>query len=222
MGFTQMVAYNAKMDKFLRKKSGAWEVTDDLLSASGYAQREMQLAVASAKKLYDGEWMIMRRQDAQKLKRPSRASGILPVPHIQASETTPVFSSLLPGVEHPLTVDVTTGGERSQGSEEIMALVSRLEAATSANRLSCLRAQVSEYDKMISEMYHYVEAKKLNASNGYKAYRNMRNILLKRRALKNELHIVEQFRSGKLPSSKDVEDMSARLWSPAIEEMMSR
>ena len=110
----------------------------------------------------------------------------------------------------------------SEGSQEILSLVSRLEAATSALRLQELVAQVGEYDKMVSEVYHYIEANQLNASQGYKAYRNLRKILLRRRAIKNELHIVKQFRSGNLPDSSQIDDFSKRLWSPDIEEMMNR
>lgn len=215
MGATQMVAYNTKTGHFLKKHKNTWIPTSNFKEASGYPMREMQLAVSSAKAYYPGDWMIMRRQDADKMNK-----GVRQAPIIQ--EDVPVVSSLLPGVEHPLKVDVRSDCPSSEGSQEILSLVSRLEAATSALRLQELVAQVGEYDKMVSEIYHYIEANQLNASQGYKAYRNLRKILLRRRAIKNELHIVKQFRSGNLPDSSQIDDFSKRLWSPDIEEMMNR
>ena len=218
MGEIQMVAYNTQTGHFLKKHNNTWVPTSEFKSASGYPMREMQLAVAKAKTNYPGNWMIMRRQDADKM---SRRQIPIPKPAAQ-EEPTPVITSLLPGVEHPSKVDVLSTCPSSEGSQQIFSLVSRLEAATSASRLQELQAQVTEYDKMVLEIYHYIEANQLNAAKGYKAYRNLRQVLLRRRAIKNELHIVRKFRNGSFPDSAQIEDFSQRLWSPDIEEMMSR
>lgn len=215
MGATQMVAYNTSTGHFLRKHNNTWIPTTNPLEASGYPKRDMQLAVRSAKTHYPGDWMIIRRQDAVKL-----AQNRLKAPVVK--EDSQVFSSLLPEVEHPLNVDIRNDCPSSEGSQQIQALVSRLEAATSVLRMQELTAQISEYDKMISEIYHYIEANQLNAAKGYKAYRNLRKILLRRRAIKNELFIIRQVKSGVLPESSQIEKFSTRLWSPDIEEMMNR
>lgn len=215
MGATQMVAYNTKTGHFLKKHKNTWVPTTNFKEASGYPMREMQLAVSSARSHYPGDWMIVRRQDADKMNK-----GVRTVPTVQ--EETPVFSSLLPGIEHPLNIEIKKDCPSSEGSQEIFSLVSRLEAATSALRLQELVAQVGEYDKMISEIYHYIEANQLNAAKGYKAYRNLRKILLRRRAIKNELYVINQFRNGKLPDASQIDDYSKRVWSPDIEEMMNR
>lgn len=217
MGEVQMVAYNPTTKQFLKKHKNTWITTDNLSVATGYPLMSMQLAVAQARKHVSGDWMIMRRQDADKLIKNKISQETL-----EKAGPAPVFSASPEGVSHPLKVEVKAECPPSPGSSEILSLVSRLEAATSANRLGELQAQVSEYDKMISEIYHYIEAKKLNAAQGYKAYKNLRGMLLRRRALKNELYIVNQFRSGTLPNAEKIDEFSQRLWSPDIEELMSR
>lgn len=215
MGATQMVAYNTKTGHFLKKHKNTWVPTVNFKEASGYPMREMQLAVSQAKSHYPGDWMIMRRQDADKMNRGQRSFPVI-------QEDVPVVSSLVPGVEHPLSIEVQATCPSSEGSQQILSLVSRLEAATSSLRQQELMAKVGEYDKMVSEIYHYIEANQLNAAKGYKAYRNLRKILLQRRAIKNELHIIHQFRRGVLPDSSQIDNSSRRVWSPDIEELMNR
>ena len=221
MGEIQMVAYNTQTGMFLKKKNNNWTVTEDFSSASGFGKREMQLAVTRAKKAYPGDWMIVRRQDVGKLLRmPQNASASLAELNEAENEEQPVFPTVLPGIQHPTKVDIVHECPRSEGSEEILSLMNRLEAATSANRLLELQAQVGEYDKMVMEIYHWFEANQLNASQGYKAYKNLRKVLLKRRAIKNELHIVQKFRNGKLPDAAQIESSASRLWSPNIDALM--
>ena len=206
MGATQMVAYNTQTGQFLKKSAGGWTVTDEFLSASGLPQRELQLALVRAKKTYPGNWMIMRRQDAMKI-RPLANESIF------AEQQPPVVEKSSP------KVSVLYGAERSDGSEEIFSLVTRLEAATSANRLKDLEAKVGEYDKKVSEIYHFFESHQLNACQGYKAYRLLRKVLLERRAVKNEMSVVQKFRSGKYPNANEIDLMTGRLWSADIEEL---
>lgn len=215
MGATQMVAFNTSTGHYLRKHNNTWTPTTDPLEASGYPKREMQLAVSAAKKQYPGDWMIVRRQDAIKLAQVRRQNPV-------AQEDSPVFPSILPEVEHPINVDIRNDCPISEGSRQIQQIVSRLEAATSVLRIQELTAQLSDCDKTISDIYHYIEANQLNAAKGYKAYRNLRKVLLRRRSVKNELHIINQFRRCKIPNSSQVENDSTLLWSPDIEEMMNR
>lgn len=215
MGATQMVAFNTSTGHYLRKHNNTWMPTTNPLEASGYPKREIRLAVSAAKKQYPGDWMIVRRQDALKLAQVRRQNPV-------AQEDSPVFPSILPEVEHPINVDIRNDCPSSEGSQQIQALVSRLEAATSVLRIQELTAQLSDCDKTISDIYHYIEANQLNAAKGYKAYRNLRKVLLRRRSVKNELHIINQFRRCKIPNSSQVENDSTLLWSPDIEEMMNR
>ena len=77
MGATQMVAYNTKTGHFLKKHKNTWIPTSNFKEASGYPMREMQLAVSSAKAYYPGDWMIMRRQDADKMNKGVRQAPVI-------------------------------------------------------------------------------------------------------------------------------------------------
>lgn len=217
MGETQMVAYNPNTGYFLKKGKNGWIFTADFESASGLPQRQIQLAVARIRESNPGAWMIMRRQDADKMVRNQRSAHKTSV-----QPDVPVALAPLPGVEHPSKIEIESSCPSSEGSQRILSLVSGLEAATSVLRMQELQAQVAEYDKMVLEIYHYIEANQLDAAKGYKAYRNLRNTLLRRRALKNELHIVSQFRAGRIPDSQQIESCAKRIWSPDIEELMNR
>lgn len=196
MGITQMVAYNAEKRQFLRRVNHTWVVTNDPMSASGASKQTLEFAVDAIRRDHPGDWMIMRRQDALKI-RPNT-----PVP-----------------VARPV-VSVVHGAERSAGSQEILEIIGRLETVISPARQRQLEEQLSVYDKTISEMYHYIECNQLNAARGYKAYKNLRKVLLDRRKIKNELSIIQRLRAGNICDAETLQKMSTRMWSPDIDAMM--
>lgn len=210
MNAPQMLAYNTSMKKFLKRVDGVLETTSNPEAASGFSKVKMQLYVETAKKMYPGNWLILRRQDALKIR---------PCEEDTETSVVPQISVVIP---EERKVEITFGGERSEGCEEMISLMTRLEAVTSAQRLQELTAKVSDFDKTISEMYHYIESHQLNAAKGYKAYRNLRKILLERRKVKNEISVIQRFRAGKIVTSDNISQLSSRLWSADIEEMMNR
>lgn len=50
-----------------------------------------------------------------------------------------------------------------------------------------LAMEMSQVDKELEDMKHYIEFSCLNAADGYKAFKRMQNILLKRRAIKDKM-----------------------------------
>lgn len=63
-----------------------------------------------------------------------------------------------------------------------------------------LKNDLSAVDQEICDIYHYIEFYTLDAAKGYKAYRMLKDRLLRRRNIKNEMAKVESFLSS---SSKD-------------------
>lgn len=58
-----------------------------------------------------------------------------------------------------------------------------------------LKELLSKYDKELSEMYHNLETKlKMNASEGYFVAKELRDLLQKRRIVKNELEYYKSIR----------------------------
>lgn len=81
-------------------------------------------------------------------------------------------------------------------SKHIISIV-----ADAVSKLNCrhqtLVEQESKYDRQKTDIEHYIEfnAGKLNARDGYKAYKLLQDILLERRKIKDEIQIINVVRN---------------------------
>lgn len=55
-----------------------------------------------------------------------------------------------------------------------------------------IKSKISEYDKKVNGIYHEIETSNLNASEGYKKYKELRQTLRMRRVLKQEFYTLEK------------------------------
>ena len=78
----------------------------------------------------------------------------------------------------------------------------------SETRKSELLESMSNIDKEVVDIEHYIELNNLNACQGFLAYKMLRNRLRKRRKIKNELQVLSQLGNCKIDSAmmKDVQD----------------
>lgn len=58
---------------------------------------------------------------------------------------------------------------------------------SSMDDIGVLTVELSQADKELEDMKHYIEFSCLNAADGYKAFKRMQDILLKRRAIKDKM-----------------------------------
>lgn len=87
------------------------------------------------------------------------------------------------------------------------------EAAAKLNvRHATLNEELSVYDRQITDVEHYIEfnAGKLNAYEGYQAYKLLQDVLLKRRKVKDELQMINVVRD-KMSISSDIDGVNARI-----------
>jgi hypothetical protein len=77
-------------------------------------------------------------------------------------------------------------------SKYIVSVISDAIAKLNA-RYVALSEELSKYDRQRSDVEHYIEFNtgKLNASEGYKAFKLLQDVLLERRKVKDELQIVQ-------------------------------
>ena len=68
----------------------------------------------------------------------------------------------------------------------------------------------SNVDKEITDLQHYIEQRNLNACDGYKAYKQLQGILIRRRAIKDEQLIVSIIEDCKM-EPKSIEDTIKRI-----------
>lgn len=87
------------------------------------------------------------------------------------------------------------------------------EAADRQRELNVMRSTV---DKEISDLYHYIEFNRLNAYQGYLAYKKLRGLLLRRREIKDEVLAMNALRDSinyeKLSQFKNM--INTRTYSP--------
>lgn len=82
--------------------------------------------------------------------------------------------------------------------------------------------QLSDIDKELSDINHYIEFCNLNAAQGYKAYKMVKERRIKRRIIKNELVIVNVILEKKISDSmteeieKAIRKLDKRTYTPRI------
>jgi hypothetical protein len=91
-----------------------------------------------------------------------------------------------------------------------------------AAKLNCRHAELveeeSKYDRQRTDIEHYIEfnAGKLNACDGYKAYKLLQDVLLSRRKVKDELQMINVVRS-RMSLPEDLANIETK-----IQELESR
>lgn len=96
-------------------------------------------------------------------------------------------------------------------SKHIIAILS--DAASKLNRRYMeLVDEQSKYDRQITDVEHYIEfnAGKLNACDGFKAYKLLQSILVKRRKIKDELQLISVVKD-KMAISDDISSINERV-----------
>ena len=114
-------------------------------------------------------------------------------------------------------VDVSYSQLEPGSSKYIISVLS--EAAAKLNcRHTALVEEESKYDRQRTDIEHYIEfnAGKLNACDGYKAYKLLQDVLLRRRKVKDELQMINVVRS-KMSLPEDLVNIETK-----IQELESR
>lgn len=84
-------------------------------------------------------------------------------------------------------------------------------AAEALHRKEELTNQLSQVDKELSDINHYIEFVNLNAAQGYKAYKMIKERRIKRRSIKNELEVLSIILGKKISDSVTDEIQTAVL-----------
>jgi len=82
--------------------------------------------------------------------------------------------------------------------------------------------QLSDVDKELSDINHYIEFCNLNAAQGYRAYKMVKERRVKRRSIKNELVVVDAILEKRISDSiaeeieKVIQSLDERTYTPRI------
>jgi hypothetical protein len=96
-------------------------------------------------------------------------------------------------------------------SKYIVSVLSETIAKLNCRHLE-LSDELSKFDRQITDIEHYIEfnAGKLNACKGYKAYKLLQDVLVKRRKVKDELQILQVVKD-KMALPDDIENIHERV-----------
>lgn len=102
-------------------------------------------------------------------------------------------------------------------SKYIVSVLSDAVAKLNCRHLA-LSDELSKFDRQITDVEHYIEfnAGKLNACDGYKAYKLLQDVLVERRKIKDELQILQVVKD-RMCLSDDIDSINER-----VKEMESR
>lgn len=122
---------------------------------------------------------------------------------------------------------VNENTETPSSSENIQYWVDKVNglnglASEALHRKNELLSQLSKVDQELSDINHYIEFCNLNAAQGYKAYRMIKDRRIIRRSIKNELDVLNIILGKKISETatdeiqKAISGMDKRTYEPRV------
>lgn len=109
-------------------------------------------------------------------------------------------------------------GELTQWQEKIEQLVELFGGTES--RYSELSTKLSDVDKEISDIEHYIEFGKFNCYQGWLCFKMLQNLLQQRRQYKNEMQIITRMKESKISGDsiktlfESVKELQNKVYTP--------
>lgn len=122
---------------------------------------------------------------------------------------------------------VNENTETPSNSENIQYWIDKVSdlnglASEALHRKDNLLSQLSKVDQELSDINHYIEFCNLNAAQGYKAYKMIKDRRIIRRSIKNELDVLNIILSKKISETatdeiqKAISGMDKRKYEPRV------
>ena len=163
---------------------------------------------------------IYTKKQAENIYNRSLPKALKSVFHLEKYDTPPQgIKQINPLIPHNTKITV-----HSDNVECWIDKISTLNglADEALHRKDELTQQLSTVDQELSDIFHYIEFCNLNAAQGYKAYKLIKDRRIKRRTIKNELEVVTAILNKKIGDSiedeisKLVDDLETRKYEPRI------
>jgi len=188
----------------------------------------------------DGSRFIYRNHSGKYVPTPSEVMADI----FSKKQAESIFSNSLPKAlrsvfrvekydKPPDQVKQVTKEEMDKNTEKVMISENIQRWLDKVSELNGLRddatkrkeelcKQLSDVDKELSDINHYIEFCNLNAAQGYKAYKMVKEKRIKRRSIKNELVVVDTILGKKISDSiteeieKVIHSLDERTYTPRI------
>ena len=164
---------------------------------------------------------IFSNKEANSVYQNNLSKALKSVFHVEKIDKPP---ALIKQISHE---EVKSNTETVSVAENIQYWVDKVSglnglAAEALHRKEELINQLSEVDKELCDINHYIEFCNLNAAQGYKAYKMIKDRRMKRRSIKNELDVLNMILGKKLSESVTNEitnavlGMDKRIYEPRV------
>lgn len=141
--------------------------------------------------------------------------------HVVKVDESPVL------VKQVTQEDVQENTEKVLIAENIQHWIDKINglnglASEALHRKNELLNQLSKVDQELSDVNHYIEFCNLNAAQGYKAYKMIKERRIKRRTIKNELQVIDIILGKKISETatdeiqKAIAGMDKRTYEPRV------
>lgn len=164
---------------------------------------------------------VFGNKEANSVYQNNLSKALKSVFYIQKIDTPP---KLVKQITHEEVQENTETSSIAENIQYWLDKLSGLNGLTSEalHRKEKLIEQLSEVDKELCDLLHYIEFCNLNAAQGYKAYKMIKDRRIKRRSIKNELDVLSIILGKKLSESvtdeiqKAVSGMDKRTYEPRV------
>lgn len=164
------------------------------------------------------------KKQAEGICQNSLPKALKTVFYVQKCEST--SHNIKPDIKPVVQADIDCT-EKTMLSHTIQTWLQRLSslnglALEASRRKEELISQLSVADKELSDIMHYIEFTHLNAAQGYNAYKLTKECRIRRRAIKNELFVLNAILDRKIGENvaseitKMLEGMDGRLYTPRV------
>lgn len=131
------------------------------------------------------------------------------------------------GVKQVSKEEISNNTEKVLVSDNIQRWIDRISdlnglAKDAMSRKEELSKDLSKIEKEIQDCLHYIEFTNLNAAQGYKAYRILKDRRIKRRSIKNELQVLGIILGKKISETatdeimKSIKGLDKRQYEPRV------
>lgn len=195
------VAVNVEKQVYLRKSRKNWYATSDITTAYHHPEEQQikrALHTLSLHGVSPGGWSVMTTGAASKLVPRKRRADVL------------LYCEELPQL-------VESSKYSTPATDEVSVLIEKIREIhllTSSDAEKQLSAKLSQADKTISGIYHYIEVSNLNACQGYKAYKKLQSALIARRRIKNEIQVIRYVNQCGVKDISHIERLATKAWDP--------
>ena len=164
---------------------------------------------------------IFSNKEANSVYQNNLSKALKSVFHVEKIDKPP---ALIKQISHE---EVKSNTETVSVAENIQYWVDKISglnglASEALHRKEELINQLSEVDKELCDINHYIEFCNLNAAQGYKAYKMIKDRRVKRRSIKNELDVLNVILGKKISESvsdelqKMINGLDGRKYEPRV------